>query len=53
MSNPTDIREFVKENAEMYRTAEELRQRREDVNHFEAQNPMPMPVERIFEALTA
>ena len=51
MAVPNDVREFVKENAEMYRSIEELRQRREDVSHFEAQNPMPPEVEKILDAL--
>jgi hypothetical protein len=42
MSNLNDVREIVKENAALYRDAEESRQRREDLSHFEAQNPMPI-----------
>jgi hypothetical protein len=51
MSNPYDIREFVKENAEIYRGAEEARQRHEDLSHFEAQNPMPVEAQKILEAI--
>ena len=52
MAVANDVRELVKENAALYRDSEETRQRREDLSHFEAQNPMPAEAEKILEALT-
>ena len=52
MSNPNDIREIVKTNAELYREAEESRQRNEDVGHFIAQHPkIPVEEQKILEAM--
>jgi hypothetical protein len=54
MSNPSDVREIVKENAAAYRESEELRQRNEDTSHFIAQHPeIPLEEQEILGALTA
>ena len=49
---PIDAREIVKENAALYRDTEETRQRKEDMNHFIAQNPVDEQAEKILETLT-
>lgn len=50
-NNPTDVREFVKENAEMYRDAEESHQRHEDFGRFIQQNPTPLEEVKILEKM--
>jgi hypothetical protein len=47
MSNPSDVREIIKELAPYYRETEEARQRKEDVSHFVAQNPVDPQVEKV------
>lgn len=51
MSNPNDVREIVKDNAQYYRESEAIRQNHEDYGHFLALNPQEKPVEKILDAL--
>lgn len=47
----TDARDIVKEFAELYRTTEEERSKREDVTHFVANHPELRGVEDVIEQM--